>query len=84
MSAPLPLAATELLATKIEPRQFPTGTVIMREGEAGHHFHLIVEGPPRAACADLDWRDRVWRRGERVHGLLAGSGAQVVRGCLCG
>src|SRR5215472_2221362 len=33
--APLPLAVTELLATEVEPRQFPDGAVIMREGEAG-------------------------------------------------
>src|SRR5215472_3521848 len=42
--APLPLAVTELLATEVEPRQFPDGAVIMREGEAGDHFHLIVDG----------------------------------------
>jgi MFS family permease len=44
MFAPLPLAVTELLATEIEPRQFPAGAVVMREGEAGDHFHLIVDG----------------------------------------
>src|SRR5215475_3005430 len=44
MFEPLPLAVTELLATEIEPRQFPAGTVVMREGEAGDHFHLIVDG----------------------------------------
>ena len=35
---------TELLAAEIEPRQFPAGAVITREGEAGDTFHLIVEG----------------------------------------
>jgi hypothetical protein len=44
MFAPLPLAVTELLAAEIEPRQFPTGTVVIREGEPGDHFYLIVEG----------------------------------------
>jgi Cyclic nucleotide-binding domain len=44
MFSPLPLAVTELLATEIEPRQFPPGAVVMREGEAGDHFHLIVDG----------------------------------------
>ena len=44
MFAPLPLALTELLAAEIEPRQFPAGAVVMREGEPGDHFHLIVEG----------------------------------------
>lgn len=40
----VPLAVTELLAAEIEPRQFPAGEVVMREGDAGHHFHLIVDG----------------------------------------
>jgi Cyclic nucleotide-binding domain len=44
MFAPLPLAVTDLLATEIEPRQFPADTVVMREGEIGDHFYLIVEG----------------------------------------
>ena len=44
MFAPLPLAVTELLAAETEPRQFPAGAVVMREGEAGDHFHLIVDG----------------------------------------
>jgi predicted MFS family arabinose efflux permease len=44
MFAPLPLAVTELLATEIEPRQFPAGAVVTREGEPGDHFYLIVDG----------------------------------------
>jgi CRP-like cAMP-binding protein len=44
MFAPLPLAVTDLLAAELEPRQFPAGTVVIREGEAGDHFHLIVDG----------------------------------------
>jgi len=44
MFAPLPLAVTDLLAAEIEPRQFPAGAVVMREGEAGDHFYLIVDG----------------------------------------
>jgi CRP-like cAMP-binding protein len=44
MFAPLPLAVTELLAAEIEPRQFAAGTVVIREGEPGDHFYLIVEG----------------------------------------
>ena len=44
MFAPLPLAVTELLAAGLEPRQFPAGAIVMREGETGDHFHLIVEG----------------------------------------
>ncbi|MGH3233659.1 MAG: cyclic nucleotide-binding domain-containing protein [Streptosporangiaceae bacterium] len=44
MFAPLPLARIELLAAEIEPRQFPAGAVLIREGEAGDHLHLIVDG----------------------------------------
>jgi len=44
MFAPLPLARIELLAAETEPRQFPADTVLIREGETGDHFHLIVEG----------------------------------------
>jgi Cyclic nucleotide-binding domain len=44
MFAPLPLAVTELLAAEIEPRQFPAGTVVIRDGEPGDCFYLIVEG----------------------------------------
>jgi len=44
MFAPLPLAVTDLLAAEVEPRQFPAGAVVMREGEAGDHFYLIVDG----------------------------------------
>src|SRR6516162_145672 len=44
MFSPLPLARTELLEAEIEPRQFRAGAVVIREGEAGHEFHLIVEG----------------------------------------
>jgi Cyclic nucleotide-binding domain len=44
MFAPLPLAVTELLAAEIEPRRFPAGAVVIREGQPGDHFYLIVEG----------------------------------------
>ena len=44
MFAPLPLAVTDLLTAEIEPRQFPAGAVVMREGEPGDHFYLIVDG----------------------------------------
>ena len=44
MFAPLPLAVTDLLAAEIEPHQFPAGAVVIREGQAGDHFHLIVDG----------------------------------------
>jgi Cyclic nucleotide-binding domain/Major Facilitator Superfamily len=44
MFAPLPLAVTDLLAAETESRQFPAGAVVIREGEVGAHFHLIIDG----------------------------------------
>jgi cyclic nucleotide-binding protein/MFS transporter len=44
MFAPLPLAVTDLLAAEAEPRQFPAGAVVMREGEIGDRFYLITDG----------------------------------------
>jgi hypothetical protein len=44
MFAPLPLAVIELLASDLQPHEFPAGTVAVREGEAGELFHLIVAG----------------------------------------
>jgi Cyclic nucleotide-binding domain/Major Facilitator Superfamily len=44
MFASLPLARIELLAAETEPRQFPAGAVLIREGEPGDHFQLIVDG----------------------------------------
>jgi Cyclic nucleotide-binding domain len=44
MFAPLPLAVTDLLAAELEPRQYPAGAVVMREGQAADHFHMIVDG----------------------------------------
>lgn len=42
--APLPLAVIELLATDLQPHEFPAGTVVVREGETGELFYLIVAG----------------------------------------
>jgi hypothetical protein len=44
MFAPLPLAVTELLASQLQPHQYPPSTTVMREGEPGEDFHLIVDG----------------------------------------
>lgn len=44
MFAPLPLAIIELLASDLQPHEFPAGTVAMREGEVGELFHVIVAG----------------------------------------
>jgi Cyclic nucleotide-binding domain/Major Facilitator Superfamily len=44
MFAPLPLARIELLAAETEPHQYPAGAVLIREGQAGYHLHLIIDG----------------------------------------
>jgi MFS family permease len=44
MFAPLPLAVTDLLATEAEPREFPAGAVVVREGELGDLFYVITDG----------------------------------------
>jgi hypothetical protein len=62
MFAPLPMAVTELLAAELQPGHFPAGAVVIREGEAGDHFYLIVDGSaavtvrgtPRASLARGD------------------------------
>jgi predicted MFS family arabinose efflux permease len=42
--APLPLAVTDVLAAEAQPRQFPAGAVVTREGEVGDSFYLITDG----------------------------------------
>ncbi len=41
---PLPLAVVDLLATRLSPREYPAGAVVMREGEPGDDYELIVAG----------------------------------------
>ena len=44
MFAPLPLVTVEYLATRLEEACFEDGTVVVREGEPGSLFYVIVEG----------------------------------------
>jgi predicted MFS family arabinose efflux permease len=44
MFAPLPLAAVDLLATRLTPFDHPAGAVVIREGARGEDYQLIVEG----------------------------------------
>ena len=44
MFAQLPLAMIELLATNLRPHEYPSRTVVVREGEVGELFHLVVAG----------------------------------------
>ncbi len=42
--APLSVAATEHLASSMEPVGVPAGTLIIQEGEAGNRFYIVAEG----------------------------------------
>jgi hypothetical protein len=44
MFAPLPLVTVEYLATRLEEARFEDGAVVIREGEPGSLFYVIVEG----------------------------------------
>jgi len=44
MFAPLPLAAVDLLASRLVAHDFATGEVVMREGDPGEDYHLILAG----------------------------------------
>jgi hypothetical protein len=49
--APLPLVVVEQLAGALEPRSYPAGTVVMRQGDPGDRFHVLVAG---AAAVEVD------------------------------
>jgi MFS family permease len=42
--APLPLVVIEQLALAAEPQEYADGDVVMREGDPGDRFYLVVEG----------------------------------------
>jgi len=42
--APLPLVVIEQLALEVERHAYADGEVVMREGDPGDRFHLVVEG----------------------------------------
>jgi hypothetical protein len=44
MFAPLPLAAVDLLVTRLTPREYPAGAQVIREGEAGSDYQLVLDG----------------------------------------
>jgi len=49
--APLPLVTVEHLATRVREERFEPGAVVIREGEPGHLYYVIVEGE---AVASID------------------------------
>jgi hypothetical protein len=44
MFASLPLVVVEQLAMSVEQHEYAAGEVVMREGERGDRFHIVVEG----------------------------------------
>jgi MFS family permease len=62
MFAALPLVVIEQLALDVEPRRYDDQEVVVREGEAGDHFHVVtlgratvsVAGAPRPALGPGD------------------------------
>jgi len=44
MFAPLPLAVTELLTTEFRQHRFAPASVVVKEGDPGEEFHVIVSG----------------------------------------
>ncbi len=48
--APLPLVTVEHLATRIREERFERGAVVLREGEPGHLYYVIVEGEAVASA----------------------------------
>ena len=57
MFAPLPLVTVEQLAAESRSRHFEQGQVVMREGEPGDEFHLIVTGTAGVTVAGVDRPD---------------------------
>jgi hypothetical protein len=44
MFAPLPVATVDQLATVLEHHEYPPGEAVIREGDHGDRFHVIVDG----------------------------------------
>ncbi|MFN0284479.1 MAG: cyclic nucleotide-binding domain-containing protein [Kineosporiaceae bacterium] len=55
--APLPLAAVDLLASRLTPREYPAGAVVIREGASGDDYQLIVEGSASVSVRGFPRRD---------------------------
>ena len=50
MFSPLPLAVIEHLCARLESHRYEDGAVVMREGDTGDVYHLIVTGTAEAAA----------------------------------
>jgi MFS family permease len=55
--APLPLAAVDLLASRLTPREYLPGAVVIREGAEGDDYQLVVEGTAAVSVRGVARRD---------------------------
>jgi len=54
--APLPLAAVDLLVTRLSPREYPAGALVIREGDEGSDYQLIIDGSAVASVRGVTRR----------------------------
>ena len=54
--APLPLAAVDLLVTRLSPREYPAGALVIREGDEGSDYQLIINGSAVASVRGVTRR----------------------------
>jgi len=55
--APLPMASVDLLASRMTVREFPAGTQVVREGDVGREYHLIMEGEAAVSVRGVPRRE---------------------------
>ena len=55
--APLPLASVDLLAHRMTERVYPAGAQVVREGDAGQEYYLIVQGDAAVSVGGNPRRD---------------------------
>jgi hypothetical protein len=55
--APLPLASVDLLASRLDAREYPGGVTVMAEGDAGDDYQLIVSGTARVSVRGVTRRE---------------------------
>lgn len=56
MFRPLPLAVIEHLTSRVEAMTFDDAAIVMREGDTGDCYHLIVDGAAEASAQGLHLR----------------------------
>src|SRR5262249_15199663 len=76
---------SEMLAFVTDPRDFPAGSVIFKEGDAAHEMFCAREGPGWMGGGEREWesRGRGAVSGERALTDPAPGGAPAVAGPGC-